>query len=103
MASRSLPTNFVRYRPLDSRCADCHQDVHRGQFGKKGAVRCEKCHRSTMWNELLFVHNRDSAFKLDGAHEKVPCAKCHFAMKLKDQTFVVVYKPLRKECAACHR
>ena len=102
-ANNKTLTSFVRYKPLAFRCADCHADAHRGQFGKKENVRCEKCHRATAWNALLFAHNRDSAFKLDGAHEKVACEKCHFAMQMRDQSFVVVYKPLRKECEACHR
>ncbi|MEK7727300.1 MAG: hypothetical protein AAB354_02740 [candidate division KSB1 bacterium] len=93
----------ARYRPLAFRCADCHSDVHRGQFGGKEQVRCEKCHQSTHWNELLFMHNRDSGFKLEGAHEKVACAKCHSSQKMKDQTMLVIYKPMAKECAACHR
>jgi hypothetical protein len=101
--NRVLPTDFVRYRPRAFRCADCHQDVHRGQFGKKETVSCEKCHQPTLWSELLFVHNRDSSFKLDGAHIKVSCEKCHFPLQLKDQTFLVIYKPLKQECAACHR
>lgn len=103
MKTTKAAAEFIRYRPLASHCHDCHQDVHRGQFGKKEQVRCEKCHQSTLWSELLFVHNRDSAFKLDGAHEKIPCEKCHFPLQLKDQTHVTVYKPLKSECAACHR
>lgn len=94
--------SFVRYQPLSFRCVACHHDAHHGQFGNKERVRCEKCHRATAWPELLFEHNRDSAFKLEGAHAKAPCEKCHVAMKTKDQAFVVVYKPLKKECAACH-
>ena len=93
----------TRYRPLHLRCVDCHQDVHRGQFGMGKQARCEKCHQPTHWNELVFVHNRDSGFKLEGAHEKVACEKCHVAKRLKDQTMLVVYKPLAKECASCHR
>lgn len=96
-------TVVTRYRPLDFRCVACHDDVHRGQFGKRELVRCEKCHQATHWPELTFVHNRDSAFKLEGAHAKVPCEKCHLTKKMKDQAIVVVYKPVAKECAACHR
>lgn len=96
-------TVVTRYRPLDFRCVACHDDVHRGQFGKRELVRCEKCHQATHWPELAFVHNRDSAFKLEGAHAKVPCEKCHLTKKMKDQALVVVYKPIAKECAACHR
>lgn len=95
--------SFVRYRPLAFRCVDCHQDIHLGQFGKKAEVRCQKCHHPTLWSDLLFVHNRDSVYKLDGAHKKVLCEKCHFPIVTKDQAAVVIYKPLRQECAACHR
>jgi hypothetical protein len=101
--AQTFPASFMRYKPLAFRCADCHQDAHLGQFGKKEQARCEKCHQSSLWNELLFVHNRDSAFKLDGAHAKVKCEKCHFPIRMRDQSFVVVYKPLKKECEACHR
>lgn len=93
---------FVRYRPLAFQCAECHGDVHRGQFGKSKQARCEKCHQATRWRDLLFVHNRDSAFKLEGAHEKARCQQCHFPRQLKDGAVVVIYKPLQQECAACH-
>lgn len=103
LSASASAKEFTRFRPLAFRCVDCHEDVHRGQFGKKDQVRCEKCHQSTMWAGLLFTHNRDSVFKLDGAHEKVACEKCHFALETKKQLAVVIYKPLRQECAACHR
>lgn len=101
--AQNRPASFKRYHPLAFRCVDCHADVHRGQFGKKEQARCEKCHQSTLWSELSFVHNRDSAFKLDGAHAKVQCEKCHVSKAMKDRSFVVVYKPMRKECVACHQ
>jgi len=101
--SAELAATFVRYRPLRFRCVECHDDIHRGQFGKKVVARCEQCHQATHWPELLFVHNRDSGFKLEGAHEKVPCEKCHFPKTIRPNTVVVIYKPLRKECEACHR
>jgi len=94
---------FVRYRPLAAACNDCHTDAHRGQFKENGATRCERCHEPAAWTQLLFVHNRDSSFKLDGAHMKVACEKCHFRLEMKDGASVAIYKPLRKECAACHR
>jgi Zn finger protein HypA/HybF involved in hydrogenase expression len=97
------PASFMRYQPLAFRCVDCHADAHRGQFGKKEQARCEKCHQATQWRELLFVHNRDSAFKLEGAHAKAECEKCHVPMELKDRSVVIVYKPMKKDCAACHR
>jgi hypothetical protein len=93
----------LRFAFDDRRCQACHQDVHRGQFKKNGVTRCERCHEPAAWSQLLFVHNRDSSYKLDGAHINVACEKCHFQLQMKDGAEVVVYKPLRKECAACHR
>lgn len=96
-------TERVRYRPRPRRCKGCHADVHRGQFGKPEQVRCEKCHQTSQWHDLLFRHNRDSAFKLEGAHARVACEKCHFPVTRADRTVVIKYKPLKQECAACHR
>ncbi|MDZ7266835.1 MAG: hypothetical protein ONB48_06375 [candidate division KSB1 bacterium] len=96
-------TERVRYRPRPLRCQGCHDDVHHGQFGKAEEVRCEKCHKTSQWQDLAFVHNRDSSFKLEGAHARVACERCHLPVRLADRTSVIKYKPIKQECAACHR
>jgi nitrate/TMAO reductase-like tetraheme cytochrome c subunit len=93
-------------KPLSMDCASCHADPHQEQFvrterGEKQAD-CKRCHTSQGWNQLVFVHNQDARFKLDGAHEKVTCAACHPAAKSADGAAYVVYRPLQSECSACH-
>ena len=67
----------------------------------KGA--CESCH-----DDLAFVpaskfnHDRDAAFKLEGAHAKTPCASCHVPQPGADGKPFVTYKPTPTKCEACH-
>ncbi len=85
-------------------CADCHQDIHRGQFASamsSPATDCARCHFSTTWKELNFDHNRDSAYKLEGAHSKVPCQLCH-RQESTDSGPIVRYKPIGTDCKTCH-
>lgn len=95
-AMKFVLTNFA--------CADCHKDIHIGQFASTTstpATDCSKCHFSTRWSELRFDHNRDSAYKLEGAHAKVPCNNCHKKESI-DSAQMVRYKPLGTDCKSCH-
>jgi hypothetical protein len=69
--------------------AGCHKDddVHQGQLG----AACEKCHDEN--EALLFRHNRDAQFKIDGAHAPLVCSSCHAS---------IAFKPVRKDCFGCH-
>lgn len=60
-------------------CTACHTDAHAGQFaGRRGGASCEVCHLQDRWmGAARFLHDRDSAFRLAGAHEGTPCASCH--------------------------
>jgi hypothetical protein len=90
-------------------CQDCHQDVHMGQFHAQGEIdsdeenliRCDKCHTTLNWAASKFDHNRDSSFKLEGAHKRLNCSQCH---KLVDRNGknIIQYKPLNSSCSACH-
>ena len=55
-------------------CAGCHFDEHRGQVGND----CQKCHDASAWKPATkgFDHAQ-TRYPLQGAHAKVPCAKCH--------------------------
>jgi len=53
-------------------CAGCHSDEHRGQLGQE----CQSCHDARAWKPARFDHAK-AAFKLEGRHAKVACAKCH--------------------------
>ena len=93
----------VVYKPLKTGCADCHKDAHLGQFTKG----CEACHPTVGFDRatLAFDHQRDSSYKLEGAHAAVKCEACH---KKESGPFpsgvaeAVRYKPLPADCASCH-
>jgi hypothetical protein len=61
---------------LSSACVPCHKDQHEGRFGQA----CLNCHSESVWKAVdLKSFNHDLArFALRGAHQTVPCAKCHF-------------------------
>lgn len=83
-----------------ARCADCHQDYHKGQFTQKNLTSdCKDCHNETGFQEALFTieqHNKTD-FKLEGAHAATPCFACH--KKTEQWTFV----NLDTRCVCCHK
>ncbi len=58
-----------------SRCADCHQDVHRGEMG----IDCARCHttRDFIDRAEAVRQHRLGRFPLTGAHLTTDCAACH--------------------------
>jgi hypothetical protein len=96
----------VKFKIAKKSCQDCHADQHLGQFTEKSAVsaditRCERCHSSVDWTASNFDHDRDSRFKLEGAHRKLQCAGCH--KKNSDSPgATIIYKPLDTACSTCH-
>jgi hypothetical protein len=83
-------------------CTDCHRNPHGSQFDRAGVPPdCRRCHTLESWKKLSFDHDRDSVFRVDGAHESVPCAGCHRLEKMQGQD-VVRYRPLPVDCKACH-
>ena len=97
---------LIRMSPLALECGMCHKDPHRGQFLRaelgEEIVMCKRCHTPEQWKTLVFDHNRDSRYKLDGAHEKVKCADCHRTVAVDDSSRYIIYRPLGMLCADCH-
>ena len=64
-------------------CGRCHEKEQPHAFERKDMLDCERCHSESAWNPPLgrmrFDHNdkKDAAVARAGAHEEVPCAKCH--------------------------
>ena len=93
----------VIYKPLKTGCGDCHKDIHIGQFAKS----CEACHSTRGFDgkTLAFDHQKDSSYKLEGAHVPLKCEACH---KKENAVFpdgageAVRYRPLSAECVSCH-
>jgi hypothetical protein len=92
-------------KPLTMDCSGCHQDIHHEQFMRADSVAtvtdCRRCHTAQGWNALTFDHRRDARFVLDGAHEKVACAKCHPRVEEGGASYVR-YRPLDMTCRDCH-
>lgn len=81
-------------------CALCHDEPHRGQFADRPGG-CASCHTALDWRELLFDHDRDAAFRLEGAHARAPCGSCHLPAAEPGEAFVL-YSPLPMTCEGCH-
>jgi hypothetical protein len=106
-SSLTLPARAIARMPFevkDQRCEACHADPHGGQFARrkdKGA--CAGCHNEEFFRPASrFDHGRDAGFTLDGAHARVACALCHKARKDAAGKMMVIYRPVPKECKACH-
>jgi hypothetical protein len=99
----------VRYKPVETACARCHADVHRGQFAwpaVAGGPRrdCQDCHQTGAFKQTSFNHNdgRFTSFALDGRHAQVACGGCHRAVALAGGVTAVRYRPLPRDCESCH-
>ncbi len=83
-------------------CEVCHETPHAGQFSRGVQKKsCDTCHSPAAWNELKFIHDRDSRFRLEGAHRNVACEQCHVRVQVKSAIFTL-YKPINPACATCH-
>ncbi len=97
----------LKFAGISSRCEDCHQDAHLGQFaqqtsGEPDVTRCSRCHTPKDWLAEKFDHNRDAAFKLEGAHRYVKCSGCHPDFEKRGKRYTR-FKPLDSACSSCHK
>ena len=86
----------ARYRDAPRDCYGCHQkaDKHKARLGPA----CESCHNVRAWQLWRFDHDRQTDYKLLGAHVKVGCDSCHTAAAPAGRKTAV----LQRECVACH-
>ena len=92
----------VDFKAAPTKCQDCHQDIHGGQFARAGGTACADCHNSAKWKPSLFDHDKRTEFPLQGAHQNVRCDGCHKLTRLVEDKTVLFYKPTPKDCASCH-
>ena len=68
-------------RPEAGSCRACHEDRHDGAFPDvDGAGDCAECHGQAAWHPASYDrarHDRESGFRLEGAHRTVACQDCH--------------------------
>ncbi|MDO8355183.1 MAG: cytochrome C [Nitrospirota bacterium] len=91
-------------------CLACHKkdDKHKGQF----AEQCETCHTERNWKLLLFEHDHDTTYPLQGKHRTTTCESCHTGRLYQDKTPTACYachklddvhrRRLGTECQSCH-
>ncbi len=85
------------YLGLSRTCTGCHGDEHRGQLGPD----CARCHTLEGWKPASRFRHAAAKYPLTGAHEKVPCQKCHPSLPDAKPYVKYVGLPFEK-CTACH-
>lgn len=85
-------------------CAECHETPHGTQFaGRKDGGTCESCHATDAFQPASrFDHNRDASFSLKGAHQDVPCNRCHQTDTQSSDPRRLIYRPVSGKCENCH-
>ena len=107
----SGPGRALLFADAASTCDGCHSSPHGDQFkGRRTPVKggpagdaCDACHGlETFTPANRFDHEKDSAFRLTGAHAKVRCEGCHKSSRNAQGRSFVVYKPTPARCEDCH-
>lgn len=95
------PGRGLRIAKFD-RCADCHQDVHQGQFAKRPAgTACESCHTVEGFSPSTFTvaDHQKSRYPLQGAHLAVACVACHTRPR---GSRLIQFRFPSTACQVCH-
>jgi hypothetical protein len=93
-----------RWIGLETSCASCHVDVHRGAL----AANCLECHDQGDWTPAPRFSHDSTDYPLTGKHAQVACADCHSAPRVATRRTpsgdtIPVYRDLpHAECSACH-
>ena len=88
------------FNALDSRCVNCHDNIHEDLFAIDGETDCKRCHITESWFPEKFNHNNTS-FPLEGRHAEIACRECHPASIVNGKT-KITYKTGKFECIDCH-
>lgn len=82
-----------------SKCYECHEDYHKGEFIKNNIqTDCKVCHSEAGFSPSLFtteMHNK-TEFKLANSHLATPCYSCHY--KNDNWHFIIT----GSKCITCH-
>jgi mono/diheme cytochrome c family protein len=82
-------------------CVDCHTNPHTDP----AALNCARCHIVQGWRRplVLFDHNRDSRFLLEGQHALTPCDRCHRRPSPLLPSAPFELYNVGRTCADCHK
>jgi hypothetical protein len=100
----------LSFKAASTQCAACHEDPHDGQFASKSSTirpdgsvgGCGNCHSAASWHELRGFNHAATDFPLQGAHQEVPCAKCHPARDPNGGVKGLDYVRTSTRCFSCH-
>lgn len=85
------------YKDAKIDCLSCHKvdddESHKMRLGS----RCEDCHQAYDWLAWEYDHDKETDFKLDGAHEGIDCHSCH------DKEVVDNEFDTPMDCYSCHK
>jgi len=102
LATSGDGVTFRMFAVDGSSCESCHIDPHAGQFRTaRPSKDCTVCHGNDAWLPVAIDHDRDTAYRLEGQHRRVPCAGCHVPVTEGGTTFIR-YKPIEPSCRNCH-
>lgn len=81
-------------RRINSECAGCHTDPHRGGLGRD----CDRCHTpsSSFRNIRATEIHEQTGFPLTGLHASADCTECH--QRNGERRFTGI----PRDCFACH-
>lgn len=96
IVSRGRPT----YLGLESTCASCHEDRHRGVFGPD----CQTCHGASGWKPVQALEHSRTMFILVAKHKTVACEKCHTEPTVGENRSRTSVLSTRRfsNCSPCH-
>ena len=97
--------DFRKFKDADlSRCTSCHADEHAGQFADRAdRGECAACHTVAGFSpaRLEAPQHAETRFPLRGAHEAVPCGRCHQVTEIAGKSSIrFTWTDL--SCTACH-
>ncbi len=87
------------YLGLKRTCNSCHDDPHKKRF----TTDCSSCHTVSGWKPASKFNHAQSAFKLEGKHRQVACARCHPTLTASKNTLVEFMTKSFSDCAPCHQ
>jgi hypothetical protein len=99
-SNKEIESNKIIFSSLNPDCETCHTDIHYGQFSVNNKTDCSECHTFENWKPENFDHNK-TRFKLEGAHQKVDCIRCHAPTQVNGIIFIQ-YKLEDFRCITCH-